>query len=267
VVLGELVAPLTDIDEFYDDLPRWLGHAVKVESGTLALADLALAPAAPIRAKILCAAINYVAHGDEAELEPPAFPNLFARWPAEMVADGEAVPVPRSEPEGLDWEVELGAIVGKTLTDVDEHEAEAGLFGFVVANDISARVSQVAATKIVNGQWALGKNPEKSCAVGSFIETADGFTYRNRKLETRLNGAIMQSGNTNEMIFSVGQIIALASKHVTLRPGDLILTGTPAGVGWARNPRILMNPGDTISVSVEGIGSLTNPIVGASGRG
>lgn len=265
VVLGDKVAPLADIDSFYDELPRWTRQAAQAK-GVLALAELELAPPIPFRAKIICAAINYGKHGAESEIDPPEFPNLFARWTSEMAADGDAIPIPDAEPEGLDWEVELAAIVGKPLTDVDAASAEKGMFGYTVGNDVSARVSQVQAMKLRNGQWGLGKNPGKSCALGSFIESADGFDYRNRGLETRLNGEVMQSGNTNEMIFSVGDLAAFASRHVTLRPGDMLLTGTPDGVGYAKKPRRMMRPGDSITVSVEGIGSLSNPIVDSSHR-
>lgn len=267
ILIDGKIAPLTDIDSFYDDLPSWRQRAAAQTQGTLALADVDLAPPVPIGAKIVCAAINYVAHGKESNLPTPAFPNLFARWTSELVVDGASVPVPLAEPEGLDWEVELAAIVGTTLTDVDAATAEQGMFGYTVANDISARLSQVQMTTLSTGQWCLGKNPDKSGAIGSFVETADAYDYKGRKLETHLNGEVMQSGTTNDMVFSVGDIAAFASKHVTLRPGDLLLTGTPDGVGYSRNPRILMRPGDSITVSVEGLGSITNPIVDSSGRG
>lgn len=267
LVVGETVAPLTDVDSFYDDLPHWTGRAREVTTGALSIAELDLAPPTPIGAKIICAAINYVAHGKESNLPTPEFPNLFARWTSELVVDGACVPVPLAEPEGLDWEVELAAIVGATLTDVDAATAERGMFGYTVANDISARASQVQMTKLSTGQWCLGKNPEKSGAIGSFVVTADEYDYRGRKLETIFNGEVMQSGTTDEMVFSVGDLAAFASRHVTLRPGDLILTGTPHGVGYGRNPRVLMRPGDSVTVSVSGLGSITNPIVDTSGRG
>ncbi|MGY4502119.1 2-keto-4-pentenoate hydratase/2-oxohepta-3-ene-1,7-dioic acid hydratase in catechol pathway [Bradyrhizobium sp. GM24.11] len=221
----------------------------------------------PIGAKIICAAINYVAHGKESNLPTPEFPNLFARWTSELVVDGSPVPVPRAEPEGLDWEVELAAIVGDTLIDVEARKAERSMLGYTVANDISARASQVQMTKLSTGQWCLGKNPDKSGAIGSVVVTADEYSYRGQTLETRVNGQTMQSGTTDDMVFSVGDIAAFASRHVTLRPGDVLLTGTPDGVGYSRNPRILMRPGDSVTVSISGLGSVTNPIVDASHRG
>lgn len=267
VVINDKLAPLTDIDSFYDDLPRWKARAREQAEGTIRLGDVDLAPPVPIGAKVLCAAINYVKHGQESNLPTPPFPNLFARWTSELVVDGAAVPVPLAEPEGLDWEVELAAIVGETLTDVDAATAEKAILGFTVCNEISARASQVQMTTLSTGQWCLGKNSEKSGAIGSFIQTADTYDYRGRTLETRLNGQVMQSGNTDDMVFSVGELAAFASRHVTLRPGDLLLTGTPDGVGFSRKPRVLMLPGDTVTVTAEGLGSVTNPIIDASGRG
>lgn len=266
VVLGDKVAPLTSISEFYDDVDMWTQHAAHQATGSLDLQTLELAPPVRPDAKIVCAAINYIAHGNESKLPTPEFPNLFARWAATLVVDGDAVPVPLAEPDGLDWEVELAAIVGKTLVDVDAETAEQGMLGYTVANDISARGSQVLMTTLSTGQWCLGKNPDRSCPISSFVESADSYDYRNQTLETRLNDKVMQSGNTNEMVFNVGELAAFASKHVTLRPGDLLLTGTPEGVGFARNPKILMRPGDTITVSVSGIGTISNPVVDSSGR-
>ncbi len=243
VVIGELVAPLAPVDEFYDDVAGWVDRARGLTRGFIPLESLRLAPPVPRDAKIVCAAINYVKHGAESKLETPSFPNLFARWSSELVVDGAAVPVPKAEPDGLDWEVELAAIVGVSVTDADEAQAARSVFGYTVANDISGRAGQLQAATLRTGQWALGKNVEKSCAIGSFVETADAVDPAALPLETIVDGKVMQSGTTADMIFSVGALIAFTSRHVTLRPGDLILTGTPDGVGLGRNPKIYMKPG------------------------
>jgi 2,4-didehydro-3-deoxy-L-rhamnonate hydrolase len=266
-VIGDRVAPIADIDDFYDDVAGFKKRAAEFVRGDIPLAEISVAPPIPRDAKIICAAINYVKHGAEAKLAIPTFPNLFARWTAELVVDGANVPVPAAEPDGLDWEVELAAIVGTTATDVDEAKANAGIFGYTVANDISGRASQLQASTLKTGQWALGKNVEKSCAIGSFVETADRFDARNVKLETIVDGTVMQSGTTADMVFSVGDLIAFTSRHVTLRPGDVILTGTPDGVGLGRNPRIYMKPGSTVTVRIDGLCSVTNQIVDSSHRG
>lgn len=267
VLIEGRVAPLTDIDSFYDDIPHWRAIAEKIASGELDLAALTLVPPVPRDAKVVCAAINYAKHGEEAKLDAPGFPNLFARWSAELVADGTPIPVPAAEPDGLDWEVELAAIVGETLTDVAPRAAELGVFGYTVANDISGRTSQLQAATLRTGQWALGKNVEKSGAISAFITTADAVDVSNLRLETIVNGEVMQSGTTADMIFSVGELIAFTSRHVTLRPGDVILTGTPDGVGMARKPPVFMKPGATVTASVEGLGSISNSIVDSRQRG
>lgn len=267
LVLGGAVAPLANIDEFYADIDGWTAKARRLTGGTLRVSDLKLAPPVPVSAKIVCAAINYVKHGAESKLPPPNFPNLFARWTSELVVDGDAVPVPLAEPEGLDWEAELAAIVGKKTTDVDEARGSASVFAYTVANDISGRAAQLQSMTLGTGQWALGKNVEKSCAVGSFVETADGVDVRDLRVEAVVDGETMQSGSTRDMIFSVGKLIAFASRHVTLRPGDLFLTGTPDGVGFGRTPRIYMKPGAVVTVSVGNVCSITNRIVDSTHRG
>jgi 2-keto-4-pentenoate hydratase/2-oxohepta-3-ene-1,7-dioic acid hydratase in catechol pathway len=267
VVIGDAMVPLTSIDEFYADIDKWVATAKTMTSGTLPVSELILAPPVPVDAKVICAAINYVKHGAEASLPTPAFPNLFARWASELVVDGTPIPVPAAEPDGLDWEVELAAIVGQKVTDADEATAAASVFGYTVANDISGRASQGKAMTLSTGQWALAKNVEKSGAVGSFIESADTVDVRNLRLKTVVDGNIMQSDSTADMIFSVGDLISYSSRHVTLRPGDLILTGTPEGVGFGRKPKVYMKPGATVTVSVEGVCSITNPIVDSSHRG
>ena len=220
----------------------------------------------PRDAKIVCAAINYVKHGAEANLPTPTFPNLFARWASELVVDGAQIPVPVAEPDGLDWEVELVAIVGATTIDADEQAAAENVFGYTLANDVSGRAAQLQSVTLSTGQWALGKNVDRSCPIGSYIVSADSISATNLKLETIVDGQVMQHGTTADMVFSVPQLIAFTSRHVTLRPGDVILTGTPDGVGIGRNPRIYMKPGASLTTWVEGIGSITNKIVDSTHR-
>ena len=266
VVIGDKVAPLAEMDAFYDALPTWKRRASELKVGSIPVAGLLLAPPVPRDAKIVCAAINYVKHGAEAKLPTPTFPNLFARWASELVVDGSAIPVPVSEPDGLDWEVELAAIVGGTTIDADLQSAAANVFGYTVANDVSGRAAQLQSVTLSTGQWALGKNVDKSCPIGSFIETADAISVDDLRLETIVDGKVMQSGTTAEMVFSVPELIAFTSRHVTLRPGDVILTGTPDGVGIGRNPRIYMKPGASLTTRIEGLGSITNSIVDSTHR-
>ena len=266
IAIDDRVAPLAPIDAFYDDLPGWRQRALGLTQGEIPLAELTLAPPVPRDAKIVCAAINYVKHGVESNLPTPTFPNLFARWASELVVHGAHIPVPAAEPDGLDWEAELAAIVGVTTIDADEETAAENVFGYTVANDVSGRAAQLQSTTLSTGQWALGKNVDRSCPIGSFIVTADAISATNLKLETIVDGDVMQHGTTADLVFSVPQLIAFTSRHVTLRPGDVILTGTPDGVGIGRNPRVYMKPGASLITRIEGLGSITNKIVDSTHR-
>jgi 2-keto-4-pentenoate hydratase/2-oxohepta-3-ene-1,7-dioic acid hydratase in catechol pathway len=225
------------------------------------VAGLILIPPVPETAKVICAALNYASHAAETGGRLSDHPNLFARWAATLVPDGTPVPVPRTEP-GLDWEVELAVVVGAPLIDVTPDQVPAGVLGYTVFNDLSARAHQQASR-----QWALGKNSDRSGPVGSMVVTADALDAGSLHLETRVNGEVMQSGSTADMIFSVGELLSYASRTITLRPGDLVATGTPPGVGFVREPPVFLVPGDVVEVEVEGIGVVRTPIVDSSHRG
>jgi 2-keto-4-pentenoate hydratase/2-oxohepta-3-ene-1,7-dioic acid hydratase in catechol pathway len=260
VVVGDRVVALAPIPEFYADVAGWRARAAAAGGGR-PLAGVTLAPPVPPTAKVVCAALNYASHAAETGARVPDHPDLFARWAATLVPDGTPVPVPATEP-GLDWEVELAVVVGAPLTDVSPEEVPAGVLGYTVFNDLSARAHQRASS-----QWALGKNSDSSGPVGSTIVTADALDAASLRLQTRVNGEVMQAGSTADMIFSVSEILAYASRTITLRPGDLVATGTPPGVGFTRTPPRYLIPGDVVEVEVEGIGALRTPIVDSSHRG
>ncbi len=261
VLADGLITPLTSLDSFYKDTDRWLTQARTLRKGSLPLADVTLAVPVPPSAKIICVAINYVEHGKEGGLPTPPFPNLFARWASTLVTSGTAVPVPSTEPDGVDWEVELAAIIGKPLLEADEEQALDGVLGYTVFNDLSGRASQLQSMTLSTGQWGLGKNLDSSGPVGSIIATADSVDLSNTRLTTRVDGEVMQDGTTADMVFSVSQIIEFITRTISLQPGDLIATGTPAGVGFGRNPRIYAKPGSVVEVAAQGIVAVTTPIV------
>ena len=261
VLVGEAIMPLTALDNFYTDTKGWLAKAGAATGAALKLAEVQLAVPVPPTAKIICLAINYVAHGKEGGLPTPSFPNLFARWASTLVTSGTPVPVPRSEPDGVDWEVELAAIVGSTMLEVNQEEAAKGLLGYTVFNDISGRASQIQTLALGTGQWAIGKNLDNSGAVGSVIVTADSFDASNKRLTTKVDGELMQNGTTADMVVAVPEVIEFITRTITLNPGDLIATGTPAGVGYGRKPRVYAKPGSVIEVFIEDIGAVTSPIV------
>ena len=254
-VVGDQVSLLTSVTDFYADLPRWRDAA----GATVPLDSVRLAPAVAPSARILCVGLNYRAHAAEGGATPPAFPAIFGRWTRCLITDGDSVPA--LDPK-LDWECELAVVVGQRLAGVDEAAAVAGVFGYAAFNDISARTYQRH-----THQWTAGKNMDRSGAIGPVV-TADevGDIGAGLRLQTRLNGATMQSATTADMIFSVGRILSYLSEVMTLEPGDVIATGTPEGVGHARTPPVFMRPGDVIEVEVERLGVLRNTIVDASRR-
>lgn len=256
VVLDGGNAPVLPVSEFWSDLTAGLARAG--EKTAADVVDLPPAVLVPPTAKVLCAGLNYVNHAAESKKELPAHPDVFARWASTLVTSGTSVPVPRTEP-GLDWEGELAAVVGAELKDATPEEVEAAIVGFTCLNDLSARLHQRA-----TAQWTIGKNADRSAPVGPVLVTPDelGDPYALR-LRTRVNGQTMQDGTTADMIFRVGRIGAYASETMTLRPGDVISTGTPQGVGSARRPPVFLTPGDVVEVEIDGIGVLSTPIVAA----
>lgn len=250
-----IVAPVAD---FYADLERWTAVAATALAD-LPISSVELAPAVWPGARVLCVGLNYRAHAAEGGNPIPDYPAIFGRWTRSLVTDGDTVP---ALDEKLDWEGELGVVIGREAADVDEAAGLEAVFGYAPFNDISARTYQRHTP-----QWTPGKNMDRSGAIGAVV-TADevGDPIDGLALQTRLNGELMQNGNTDDMIFPVGKVISYLSQIMTLYPGDVIATGTPSGVGYARNPPVLMKPGDEVEVSIERIGSVRSFIVDRSRR-
>ena len=211
--------------------------------------------AIPRPGKIVCVGLNYRDHAAEAGLDLPKAPLLFAKWGNTLIGDGDAVVVP-PEVTQVDYEAELGVVIGTQARRVSERDALDHVEGYICVNDVSARDLQFA-----DGQWTRGKSPDTFCPVGPRLvpreEIADPQALAIRCL---VNGEALQDSSTAQMIFSVAEIIAYTSRTVTLQPGDLIATGTPAGVGVFRDPEVLLQDGDVVAVEIEGLGTLTNPI-------
>ena len=171
------------------------------------------------------------------------------------------MPVPANE-DGLDWEGEVVAWVGATLVDATPEEALAAVVGYSTFNDITSRRAQK-----LTSQWILGKNGDRSGPLGPMIPAAEVGDLRDGlQVETRVNGEVAQRGRTDEMVYTVGETLSLISQTFTLHPGDLLATGTPSGVGYARDPQWLLQPGDVVEVEVERLGVLTNTVVDNSAR-
>ena len=242
---------------------RYLKAAEDVQglSADAPLAGLIYLPVIPRPEKIVCAVRNYMDHHQEVlaagmQRELSEEPPIFLRVWRSQVAHGQAIVRPRVS-QTLDWEGELAVIIGQGGRDIPEDKAYEHVAGYSVYNDASVREWQFHAKQI-----ASGKNFESTGGFGPWMVTADEIAPgRELKLETRLNGEVVQHSHTGHMIFSIPRLIAYASTIFTLVPGDVIITGTPAGVGWSRKPQWFMKPGDVCEVESEAIGTLVNPIV------
>ncbi len=206
--------------------------------------------------QILCSGVNYASHKEEnPDAVFPDEPFIFAKLPSALIGPGEPIVIPR---EGMqaDYEVELAVVIGRTARRISESEALDHVFGYTVLNDVSARDIQFK-----DNQITLGKGVDTFCPIGPEIVTADEIGDPSElHVSSYLNGELMQSSPTADMIFSVPQLIAFLSEIVTLEPGDVVSTGTPAGVGAFRKPPVWLKPGDEITVEVDRIGRLTNPV-------
>ncbi|TAL55886.1 fumarylacetoacetate hydrolase family protein [Pandoraea sp.] len=208
--------------------------------------------------KIICAGLNYADHTKESKYEQPDYPTIFFRVATSLVAHGQPLVRPAvPDSEGLDFEGEIAAILGKGGRHIRPEDALAYVAGYAVFNDASVREYQFKSP-----QWTVGKNFDRTGGFGPDLVTADELPpgVKGLRLETRLNGKVVQSASTDDMLFDVASLISIVSQAMTLEAGDVIVTGTPSGIGWARTPKLLMRHGDVCEVSVEGIGTLRNPI-------
>jgi 2-keto-4-pentenoate hydratase/2-oxohepta-3-ene-1,7-dioic acid hydratase in catechol pathway len=214
------------------------------------------APIPRPRKDVFCLGQNYAAHAAESGNPPPTAPIYFTKPPTTVIGPGEPIPYPLGLTTRLDWEVELGVIIGLGGRDIPEARAREHIFGYTVFNDVSARDLQFRTS-----QWFKGKSLDGSCPMGPVIVTVDEIPDPQRlRLQMSVNGVKKQDSNTSDMIFSVARIIADLSAGMTLEPGDCISTGTPQGVGDGRKPPEYLKPGDAMDAEVEGIGVLRNEV-------
>ena len=211
----------------------------------------------PRPGKIVCVGLNYKDHAEEQGVDLPSAPLLFAKFTTSLIGPGEPIVIP-SLVTKCDYEAELGVVIGTTVRNVSRENALEAVAGYVVANDVSARDLQFA-----DGQWTRGKSPDTFCPVGPLTPAADVPDPHALGIRAILNGETMQDSSTSNLIFGIDEVISYASQTSTLEAGDLILTGTPAGVGVFRDPQRLLRPGDEITIEIDGVGTLTNPVTGA----
>jgi 2-keto-4-pentenoate hydratase/2-oxohepta-3-ene-1,7-dioic acid hydratase in catechol pathway len=218
-----------------------------------------LAPITP--ATIYCIGLNYVRHAQEGNLPIPQHPIVFMKSPAAAQNPGDPIELPRSlRSDEVDYECELAVVIGKSCKNATKANALSYVLGYTCANDVSARDWQ---GKWGGGQWCRGKTFDTFAPLGPCLVTTDDVPNPNElQLRTILNGEVMQDWNTNDMIFSVPTLIEFLSGSTTLSAGTVILTGTPHGIGAARKPPVFLQDGDTVSIEIDQIGVLTNPVVG-----
>ena len=204
--------------------------------------------------KIVCIGLNYRDHAEEQGTALPERPLLFAKWANTLVGDGDPIRIPPLTKQ-VDYEAELGVVVGRRASRVAADDALEFVRGYVVANDVSARDLQFS-----DGQWVRGKSLDTFLPVGELVTASAVPDPQALGIRAVLNGETMQDSNTANMVFGVAEIVSFVSQGITLEPGDLIITGTPAGVGAFRKPQVWMQPGDEITIEIDGVGSITNPV-------
>nr|CAA6829404.1 MAG: Fumarylacetoacetate hydrolase family protein [uncultured Thiotrichaceae bacterium] len=219
--------------------------------------DITYLPLIPRPPKTICIGRNYAAHAKEGGAEPPTYPEIFYRGSTSLLAHNAPIIRPKCS-DKLDYEAELVAIIGRTARHVAKADALDYIAGYSLFNDATLRDYQRKST-----QWTIGKNFDNTGAFGPEFVSADELPAGadGLRIQSRLNGQIMQDANTRDFIFPMDDLIAKLSECMTLEPGDVIVTGTPAGVGYARKPPIYMKDGDVCEIEIEGIGVLSNPVV------
>jgi 2-keto-4-pentenoate hydratase/2-oxohepta-3-ene-1,7-dioic acid hydratase in catechol pathway len=216
----------------------------------------------PRPGKIVCVGLNYRDHAEESGLAVPKVPVIFSKFSTCVIAPGEPVVIPATS-ERVDYEAELAIVIGRRAKHVSAERAYEYVLGYTAFNDVTARDFQFG-----DGQWQRGKSCDTFAPMGQTIVTTDEIPDpHSLRISLALNGAVMQESNTDQLIFSVPRMIEFISASITLEPGDVIATGTPAGVGFARKPPVFLKPGDVMEVNIERIGGLGNPVVAASSVG
>ena len=236
------------------DLLR-IGRSLE-QSPVIALNTVRLLPPVPVPPKILCVGLNYHDHLEESGLKKPAYPEIFARFATSLIPHQEPIRRPR-ESTALDYEAELAVVIGKPGRRIPQEQALDHVAGYSMFNDATVRDFQLRTP-----QWTMGKNFDGTGSFGPWLVTPDAVPpgASGLHIQGRLNSRVMQDARTDQLIFSVSALIAMVSVAMSLERGDVIITGTPGGVGAARNPPVYMQPGDIFQVEIEGLGVLTNSV-------
>ena len=240
---------------------RWLPRAFALAAGTPPAGALLAAEALRLRApvprpgKLVCVGLNYRDHAAESKMPVPERPVLFSKFTTAVIGPGDAIVIPSSS-EKVDYEAELAVVIGRRVKGASRDEAARAILGYTIVNDVSARDFQFG-----DGQWQRGKSCDTFAPMGPSIVTADEIADPQQLgIRLRVNGQTLQSSNTNQMIFGAVDLVTFISETITLEPGDVIATGTPPGVGFARQPPVFLKAGDLVEVEIDGLGVLANPV-------
>jgi acylpyruvate hydrolase len=255
LVDGDVARPLRGVAELGRQTPAEVLEDPPVSDERVPLDAVTVRPVIPAPGKIVCIGLNYKAHVDEGVYEVPDYPALFSKFSETLVGAGQPVVLP-PESAAVDYEAELAFVIGRPVRRAVRESALAAVGGYTVANDVTMRDYQYR-----THQWLPGKNWAGSTPLGPFLVTPDEVgDPHDLDISLELNGTRMQSSNTHNFIFDIPALIATISEFVPLSPGDVVLTGTPSGVGYRRDPKVLLRDGDRVVVEVERVGRLENPV-------
>jgi acylpyruvate hydrolase len=256
VLLDEKVAHISgDFNDLGDEQLAQIQKTLD-SAPCLALEDVILENPLPKPGKIICVGLNYLDHVKETNAKVPEMPIIFAKWNNSLAGPNDSIMLDGSSSQ-VDYEAELAFVIGKKAYNVKEADAYDYIAGYVCANDVSARDLQMATS-----QWVRGKSLDGFCPLGPYIATKDEIPDpHNLKIMCRLNGNTLQDSNTDQLIFKIPYLLEWISTGTTLEPGDVVLTGTPSGVGFTRKPPIFLQAGDVCEIEIEGLGILRNPFI------
>ena len=254
---GEELVPVARDTHDGDNWLQWTSEFASLRppiGPAVSLRDADFLPAVGAPEKILAVGLNYLDHARESNVELPKEPLLFTKTTNTLSAHGSIIRCPADLTSQPDYEAELAVVIGRRASQIAQSDALSYVFAYTIANDVSARDVQFA-----DGQWTRGKSFDTFLPIGPFLTLADSVNdVGNLRIRSRLNGVTMQDANTGSMIFDVAYLVSYVSRFITLVPGDILLTGTPSGVGFARDPAVYLRDEDRIEIEIEGLGTLQN---------
>lgn len=254
-VEGDYLIPLAGLTEIGPDTTTEVLTAAQRQSAErVPVTGVRLRAVSPSAGKIICVGLNYKAHIEESNRELPTYPVIFPKYASNLIGPADDIVLP-PEAAQVDYEGELAVIIGKAGRRISEENAAAHVLGYTVCNDVTMRDYQYK-----THQWMQGKAWDNSTPLGPYLVTPDEVDLTSAAISTTLNGEVVQKSDLSYLIFSIPTLIATISEFTELQPGDVILTGTPSGVGYRRDPQLFLHDGDVVTVKIEDIGTLTNKV-------